>query len=166
MNVPGAKTWRLIAALALVGVAATAAPAGSDTPELALQARLFHSRSGSFSTDVLQPAGPPLVNIVAAADPSTASLVTVVLTLPARAVLRSDARVRLVAREQLANGSMRMLVDRTLGVGAVARGGVAHYGFWLQGTGCRPVQLKATLTTPGQAAAPFVTATLPFACGE
>ncbi len=162
----GALLGALLVASTLAGSAWAATPARPDTPQLTLQAKLFHSRSGNFSGDVLQAGGPPLVNIVAAADPSTASLVTVALTLPARAVLRSDARVRLLAREQLANGNVRTLADRTLSVGAVARGSVAHFGFWLQGTGCRPVQLKATLMLPGQTATPGTTATLPFACGE
>lgn len=173
-NTMHARLYRSVNAL-LGALLCAATPAGSawaatpdtpDPPQVTLQVRLFYSRSGNFSGDVLQAGGTPLINIVAAADPSTASLVTVVLTLPPQAVLRSDARVRLRAREQLANGSSRTLIDRTLSVGAVTKGSVAHFGFWLQGTGCRPVQLKAKLMLPGQATTPGATAMLPFACGE
>lgn len=133
--------------------------------QLQLQARLFHGASGTFSTDVLATGGPELVNVIASADPSTATLVLVVVQLAPNTVLPSDARVRLTAREKLGKGG-RLLQDSSLGVGPVARGGVQHVGFWLQGTGCRELQLQARLTVPGRARPMWASATLPFVCQE
>lgn len=159
-----------IAALQTGACALAAAPApGAPGPavQLQLQARLFHSGSGSFSADVLAPGGPELVNVVASQDPSTATLVVVAVKLAPDTVLRSETPLRLTVREQVPRGgAQRVMLDRSLGVGALARGGTAHLAFWLQGTGCRPLHLQARLADAGSGAAASATATVPFACGE
>lgn len=147
-------------------IGAASASAQESAARLALEARLFYSTTGKFSANVLAPGGPELVNVVAGKDASTASLVTVVVSLANDAVMPSDASLRLTARERPAAGGGRILTDRSVALGAVARGGVMHAGFWLQGTGCRPVQLLASLTVTGRAAPVTATATVPFACAE
>jgi len=162
----GGQGHHVLPAVALLLAVATAF-AAEPAVRLTLQARLFHSTSATFSNDVLAGDAPALFNIVARDDPSTASLVTVAVTLAPGVALRSDAMLRLTARSAVARGGgVRVLVDRTLPVGAVASGGVTHVGFWLQGTGCQPVQLEATLAIPGQATPLKAAATIPFACSE
>ncbi len=147
-------------------VPASYAAEGPVPAVVALQARLFYSSTGQLSADVLLPGGPELVNVVAAANASTASLVTVVVSLAKGTAIPSNSSVRLSARERSAGGAGRTLVDRSVAVGALAQGGVLHLGFWLQGTGCRPVQLQATLSIAGRAVPVAAAATLPFACNE
>jgi hypothetical protein len=137
-------------------------------PVLELQARLFFSGSGGFSQDLLAPDAPAPVNVVAEADPSTATLVTVLVRQPEGSLLPSDSRVRLVVREAAVGGKgERIVLDRTLSLGVMPEGGAVHLGFWVQGTGCRPLLLQARLT-PARALAPpaAAQARLPFACGE
>lgn len=154
-----------LSAATMVAIAAHAAD-GPAPAVVALQARLYYSATGQFSTDVLLPGGPDLVNVVAGANASTASLVTVVLTLAKGAAIPSQSRVRLSAREHAVGGTGRSLVDRSVAVGALAQGGTLHLGFWLQGTGCRPVKLQASLSIAGRAVPVAAAATLPFACNE
>lgn len=157
---------RVLSAITLFFIAGPTL-AAEPAVRLELQARLFHSTSATFSNDVLAGEAPALFNVVARDDPSTASLVTVAVRLGPGVALRSDAMLRLTARNVAAGGAAaRTLVDRALPVGAVASGGVTHVGFWLQGTGCRPVQLQATLAIPGQSPPLKAAATIPFACGE
>ena len=141
--------------------------APGDAVQLQLQARLFHSGTGSFSADVLVPGGPELVNVVASQDPSTATLVVVAVKLAPGTVLRSDTPLRLTVREQTPHGgAQRVTLDRSLSVGALPRGGTAHLAFWLQGTGCRPLHLQARLAMAGLAVPLSAAATVPFACSE
>ena len=152
---------------ALTCVATQALGTPGDAVQLQLQARLFRSATGSFSADVLAPGGPELVNVVASQDPSTATLVVVAVKLAAGTVLRSDTPLRLTVREQAPRtGAQRVMLDRSLSVGALPRGGTAHLAFWLQGTGCRPLHLQVRLAMAGSAAPLSAAATLPFACGE
>ena len=168
---PIVRHWLVASACLLAGVCAQAATAAPGAPgpavQLQLQARLFHSSSGSFSADVLAPGGPELVNVVASQDPSTATLVVVAVKLAPDTVLRSETPLRLTVREQAPRGGKpRLMLDRSLAVGALARGGTAHLAFWLQGTGCRPLQLQAKLAAAGAGPAASAAATVPFACGE
>ncbi|MBK9440981.1 MAG: hypothetical protein IPN53_06520 [Comamonadaceae bacterium] len=142
--------------------AALAAPA-----RLSLQAKLFFSKSASLSADVLAPGGPELLNVVALDDPSTATLVLVAVALPRGLSLPSDSRVRLVALESAkGRAPAKRLLDSTIPLGVVGTGGITHLGFWLPATGCRQVQLRATLTVARQAGAQSAQSLIPFACGE
>ena len=49
----------LLAASSLGGSAWAATPARPDIPQFTLQTKLFYSRSGNFSGDMLQAGGPP-----------------------------------------------------------------------------------------------------------
>jgi hypothetical protein len=150
-----------------VSAGATATGVSGNAVQLQLQARLFHSATGSFSADVLAPGGPELVNVVASQDPSTATLVVVAVTLAPGAVLSSDTLLRLTVREQAPHGGgSRVMLDRNQRVGALPRGGTAHLAFWLQGTGCRPLRLQVRMVPTVSAAPLSAAATVPFACGE
>ena len=171
---------RWAAGLVVIAVTGVGSPAAAQTstqtvppsrlkPALSLQAKLFFSKSASFSADVLAPNGPELVNVVARDDPSGATLVLVAVALPGGLSLPADSHVRLVA---LAAGKGRTpatrLLDSTVRLGVVGTGGTTHLGFWLPATGCRPVQLRATLTAARQSGAGSVSiqSLIPFACGE
>ena len=161
------------AALALSGIATPGwATEVSPSASVAIKARLFHSTSGELSVDVLGSGAPPLVNVVAGADPSKSSLVIVAVTLAPDQVIASDSHLRFVAQELApAAGAKttpraRILLDRTVSVGPISRGGTTHLAFWLAGTGCRPVNLQATLSPARQKGQVVAGATLPFACGE
>ena len=158
-------TRRDLLAAILVWVTFTASAVDADPIQLQLQARLFHGASGTFSKDALAIGGPELVNVIASADPSTATLVLVVVQLSPNTVVPSDSRVRLTAREKLGKGE-RLLQDRSLRVGPVARGGRQYVGFWLDGTGCRELRLEALLTVPGEVTPMRASAALPFKCQE
>ena len=149
-------------------LAPTAAADNSGSlPRLALEARLYYSGSGTLSADALKPGGPELVNVVAGQDPSNASLLTVVISLPDDSVLRSPTRLRVVARERPeAHQRARTLADSTVTVPPVAKAGVTHVGFWLEGTGCRAIEVKATLTEAGRRAPVTASTSIPFSCAE
>ena len=148
-------------------IATNAWSASVDTIRLALEARLFRAKTGSLSPDVLAPDGPPLVNVIASPDPPSATLIVVVVKLPPGESLSSDTLLRLTVREQLAHRSRaRVMFDRRVKVGAIESGGTTHLGFWLEGTGCKPLSLVAKLSVAGTAEPMSVSATLPFACGE
>ena len=88
------------AALALSGIATPGwATEVSPSASVAIKARLFHSTSGELSVDVLGSGAPPLVNVVAGADPSKSSLVIVAVTLAPDQVIASDSHLRFVAQE-------------------------------------------------------------------
>ncbi|MDE2159075.1 MAG: hypothetical protein KGJ30_09135 [Burkholderiales bacterium] len=153
--------------VALCSLPCAAAPAQDALAQLQLEARLFQSTSGTFSADVLAPGGPELWNVVTGPDSSTAMLVVVAVKLAPGAVLRAQTPVRLIAREQATRGGhRRILLDRSLPLGALARGGTTHLAFWLQGTGCRPLDLQVTMRAADAAAPLSAAATVPFACGE
>ncbi len=161
------SAWLLGWALASLLAGAARADAPGSAPRLALEARLYYSGSGTFSDDVLKPGGPDLVNVVAHPDPSSASLVTVVISLAKDALLRAPTRLRVVARERPEpHRGAHTLVNSTVTVAPVARGGSTHVGFWLEGTGCRPIEVKATLTEAGRSAPVTATTLIAFSCAE
>ena len=164
-----ARGPRLLSALtALVTWAvATVIIAASPDATLTVQAKLFQHDSGTFSKDVLLPGGPPLGNVVAGEGASTSTFVTVLVALAPSVVLPSDSRVRLLVRAGKYRGlAATVLLDRTEPLGAVDRGGRIHIGFWLPKTGCRPLQLNATLTVARQPITLSTKAEIPFTCGE
>ncbi len=152
---------------------AVAANAAEPIATVSLQAKLFNAKSGTFSTDILAAGAAELFNVVARDDPSSASFVIVSVALADSKLVPSDSRVRLVAREPVARSATsgksapaRTLLDQTAKLGAISKGGVTHLGFWLPDTGCRPVQLKATLTVARQPIIISADSVIPFVCGE
>ena len=158
----------LIALITLVAYALSATSYAA-TPEatLTLQAKLFQHKTGNFSNDVLVADGPPLGNVVTGDNASNATFVTVLVALAPGVVLPSDSRVRLQARAAKIRGAAAsVLLDRTEALGSVDRGGRTHIGFWLAKTGCRPIQLTATLSVARQPITITTRSDLAFSCGE
>lgn len=162
----GPRKLSTLTALVTWATASTVFAASPDAT-LTIQAKLFQHDSGTFSKDVLLPGGPPLGNVVAGEGASNSTFVTVLVALPQGVVLPSDSRVRLVVRAgKYRTLATTVLLDRTEPLGAVARGGRIHIGFWLPKTGCRPLQLNASLSVARQAITLSKTAEIPFTCGE
>jgi hypothetical protein len=131
----------------------------------AMRAMLFYSDSGTFSPDLLSYRG--LVNLwnVPAnqrldheiGGPSNATLVMIEVRGPIESY---DPGRRVDFR---AISGKKVLLHRASDIYLSARG-VGYVAFWLQGTGCEPIQLSARLI--GQAEASMHSATIPFRCGE
>lgn len=148
--------------------------AAQSRPEIVLerfQAFLFNARTGSLSADVLQEPRPDLGNVPIGSFASTSTLVVVKIKV-GRAPTPKTLRVRLVATEsgtakfapKGVAGRDRVILDQSSPLGQQNEEGMTHVGFWLSGTGCRSVQLKATLT--GGPTSPALTETIPFICYE
>lgn len=136
------------------------------------QAYLFNSRTGALSGDMLAKDAPELGNVPSGKFASVSTLVVVRIELGKDAPIPDKARIRLLATESgsmpfAANrgkASSRVMLDSTSGLGPVSAEGTTHVGFWLAGTGCRSISLKASLIGVKDAAA--LTEVLPFACYE
>lgn len=140
-------------------------------PALKIEARLFHSRTGFFSEDVLAPDAPGLGNVIIGENASSSAIVIVrINTTPA---LPTNTKLRLVAKETSTNKTtanarvkLRKLLDSTVTVPSTAADNTPVYiGFWLSDVGCMQVALKANLTTAGAVSA-TASATLDFLCYE
>lgn len=138
-----------------------------------LKAYLFNSRTGKLSEDVLAKDAPELGNVPAGKFGSVSTLVVVQVELGKDAALPGKTQVRLIAQETgstrfAAEGGgkarPRILLDKTVSAGPVSEDGATSVGFWLDGTGCRTISLKAYLVKP-RSTTP-ITAVLPFTCYE
>lgn len=152
-----------LAALSLAGpVHAGPAPQVSG-----FQAFLFNSKTGTLSPDVLA-ANTALGNVPAGDYASVSTLVVVRIDIGKDMPVPDAAQLRLVASEAGAatrgKAAARIVLDRTAKLGPVGPDGATHIGFWLTGTGCRTITLKATLLT-GKVSSASSTV-LPFACYE
>lgn len=150
-------------------LASAAAKAEEPAPVLSIEARLFVSRTGQFSDDVLGPNGRGLGNVVIGPEASTATFVVVRVAGPAP--LPAGSRVRLVATEEPSRlhgrrrGGPRVILDQSARLpSAAAADGSIFVGFWLADTGCTPIRLNATVTRSSRRAA--AEAWLGFLCYE
>ena len=125
-----------------------------------IEARLFFAHSGSFSEPLSE--NQPLWNVVigesGASEPSTATLVKVLVAGPPRAFDR-NARVVLQIDGPTPKAT-RSRQSKRLGV--FDESGRQYVAFWLADTGCEPLRLSASLSGSKEA----VVRTLQFACGE
>lgn len=157
----------LVLPLLLLTAAAGDASEPDTNAEIHLRAMLFYAGSGTLSADVLAPDGVELGNVVAGENPSTSTLVIAEISLASDQVLSSDSSVEIVAQDNTnADHNGRILLKRSVTLGAVNRGGKTHLGFWLQDTGCAPIQLRATLRSTEHVSITSTTATIPFVCNE
>lgn len=166
---PRRPTIAVLAALFALGPAA----AGAQTaPSLAIEARLFGSKTGKLSENIFGPNGPFLGNAIIGDDPSTSTFVTVRVA-PGRK-LGEDARIRLIATEierpaeGLRRGRYRprVLLDRSVRRPLIDEGQKdAYVGFLVEPTGCVPVDLTVELLDPPRPKA-SMSARLDFRCYE
>lgn len=168
----GASLGLIRSALCLAPLFAAWEASAQGAPSIAIEARLFGSKTGRLSDNVLAPGGPALGNVIIGDDPSTATFVTV--RVGSSAPLGEGARVRLVAREidrpqDGARGGRRrpsVVYDRSVARPLVKEGETGAYvGFLVEPTGCAPIDLTAELLDPPRPKA-SMTARLDFRCYE
>jgi len=132
----------------------------------AIHAHLFRNKSGTWSEDVLDPKYGGSWNTIAGPNSANATLVVVEVSGPPRGTYtgyfgpETKYMVRLVARE----GENRLLLDQTQVIPVLDDRGRVLLAFLLHQSGCRPVQLAASIV--GKRAAKPVIQSLNFACGE
>jgi len=166
---PRRPTIALLAGLFALGPCA----AGAQTaPSLAIEARLFGSKTGKLSENIFGPNGPFLGNAIIGDDPSNSTFVTVRVA-PGRK-LGENARIRLIAAEierpaeGLRRGRYRprVLLDRSVLRPLIDEGQTeAYVGFLVEPTGCVPLDLTAELLDPPRPKA-SMSARLDFRCYE
>lgn len=125
-----------------------------------IEARLYYNHSGTFSPliDERMPLRNVIIGESAATEPSNALRVDVVVK-GAAGVLASRRQVTL----EVAHGESGMLISRqSADVTTLNAAGEYHVAFMLQGTGCEPLKLSATVGNSTKAES----MSLPFQCGE
>ncbi len=167
MQLARVSAWIVAAALAFVThdawtKNAIVAPALGVS---AIEARLFHNKTGTFSDNILGPNAQGLQNVFAGEKSSVSTLVVVKVsfTEPKRVV--GDAKVRLVARKQrFRQSGSRLLLDQVAELGAPSKEGVSYVGFWLHGTDCGAVNIKVVVTAGKRSVNAIET--IAFQCNE
>lgn len=147
-------------------VAAAASVPKPGGPSLVIAAHLLGSPTGRLSADlVTQP------DALSGALEAAGALVVVRVAPAAGASLPGAARIRLVAIAELRNpfvggdrGVRHVVLDHAVRLGSPGPDGAVHAGFWLDGIGCQPIELQATLTGAGRAASAHTR--LSFECSE
>ena len=136
-----------------------------------VQAYLLNSLTGKLSANVLEGGRSTLTNAVIGEYRSSSTFLTVRIRVNHRAALR-NARVRMVAVEGpapfgvAAKAPARIVLDRTSALAAPGEDGLTYVGFWLPDTGCKPIDLRVTITGIGTPAAAALTDRIPFVCHE
>ncbi len=166
------RTSSLSAILAILFVASALNIKAQDVSIIeSVEARLFNSRTGEFSPDVLGENAPPLGNVIIGEFSSVSTFIKVKLRFPSGTSDR-DPTVKLTARE---NNSMpfsdavpkqgnKVILDSSARVGALNTDGSAYVGFWLENTGCKAIELTVSVSSSNKQNVKIVT--LPFACYE
>lgn len=125
-----------------------------------IDVRLFQHHSGTLSEPITKQ--DELWNTIlgegVANGPSTATVVDVVVS-GAPDTFDPDWQVEFIAREK---GSGEVVLTQSKSVGVLDPDGMYHVGFWLEGTGCTALEVRARIG----AAARWAQSEIPFACGE
>ncbi len=134
-----------------------------------IEARLFNSKTGNFSENILAAGSPELGNVPSGEFASVSTFIIVKVAFGPKAAKPANATVRLAASEGptqpfASKQARKPLLNAVSKLGPVDADGNTYVGFWLNSTGCRSVQLKVTLTAFGKTAT--AAETLPFACYE
>ena len=134
-----------------------------------IQARLFNSRTGDFSGDVLAKEAPELGNVPSGDLASVSTFILVKISFGAKGSIPANARVHLTAAESAtqpfgAKSGKRILLNEASKLGPADADGNTFVGFWLNRTGCKSITLTASLTGAGKASS--AKKILPFACYE
>lgn len=125
----------------------------------AIQARLFHENTGTFSENVLTEKGFDLWNTPF--DWTYSNFVGVEIDgVPE--YLDTPRRIELTARYVPLGGRRSLLVRQIERARNGSESGKAYAGFWIRNTGCEPVHLTARLAGRQQR----LKATINFGCGE
>lgn len=147
--------------------APTAAQDRAATAEI--QARLFNSKTGAFSENVLAKGAPELGNVPSGDLASVSTFILVKISFDPKGSIPVNAEVQLTATESAtqpfgAKSSKQILLNAASKLGPADADGNTFVGFWLNRTGCKSITLKASLTGAGKTSS--VTEVIPFACYE
>lgn len=156
-------TLALVFFIGLGGSSVGQQPQDAEPAVSAIQARLFHDKTGQLSDDMLGPQYRGGWNTIAGPNSANATVVIVEVSGVRPDAARSKYAVKLVARET--GRTVKLLLTRTVPVPRSNDQGKAYVPFLIYQSGCSAVQLTATLTT-GQKSGKRFERTLPFACGE
>jgi hypothetical protein len=150
---------RIFSTLLMLLVAGTCWATGTLSIER-VQARLFYAHTGTLSQPIDSKFA--LWNTIIgegdAQEPSDQTLIEVIIQgTPGSYVPK--ARVDLTVTN---SDTGKLIVRKSSEVGVLSKLGKFHVAFWLAGTGCQPLAIKATLhgTTTSSLTK------IPFACGD
>ncbi len=134
-----------------------------------IQARLFNSKTGDFSDNVLAKEAPELGNVPSGELASVSTFIVVKISFGAKGSIPANAQVRLTAAESAvqpfgAKSGKKILLNEASKLGPADADGNTFVGFWLNRTGCQSITLTASLIGAGKAVA--AEKILPFACYE
>ena len=165
-----ARRWCLTSVAifsALMPLGSAAGAAGRPAPALAgFQAFLFNSVTGSLSKNVIGSES-ELGNVPASGFASVSTLIVVRIAFGRDASVPAHTTVRLIATEGGTPGrkaAAKVVLDRTARLGPVGPDGTTNVGFWLDDTGCKPISLRALLSS-GRVVS-TKESVLPFSCYE
>lgn len=153
--------------LGLTGALLGAAPVPPQNgASVSIAAHLLASDTGRLSGDlVTRP------DALRGASAAAGALVVVRVAPAAGTSLPGVARVQLVAVADRRSsflggdrGARHVVLQRLVRLGSPGADGAVHAGFWLDGIGCQPIELKATLTGAGRPAS--ARTRLDFECAE
>lgn len=134
-----------------------------------IQARLFNSRTGDFSGNILAKGAPELGNVSSGDLASVSTFIIVKISFGSKRSIPPNTRVQLIATESAnqpfgAKSRKQLLLNMTNRLGPADNDGNTFVGFWLTPTGCRSITLTASLIGAGKASS--AKTILPFACYE
>lgn len=134
-----------------------------------IQARLFNSKTGEFSGNILAKAAPELGNVPSGDLASVSTFIVVKVGFGIKGSIPPNAQVRLIATETAdqpfgAKSRKQTLFNAASKLGPADTDGNTFVGFWLDQTGCQSISLTASLIGAGKASS--AKAILPFACYE
>ena len=134
-----------------------------------IQARLFNSKTGDFSGNVLAKGAPELGNVPSGDMASVSTFILVKISFGAKGSIPANAQVQMTATESAnqpfgAKSRKKILLNEASKLGPADSDGNTFVGFWLNRTGCKSITLIASLTGAGKASS--AKTILPFACYE
>jgi len=147
----------------------TPALAQEQSAVMEIQARLFNSKTGDFSGNILAKGTPELGNVPGSDLASISTFIIVKISFGLKGSIPPNSQVRLTATESSnqpfgAKSRKQTLLNAISQLGPADTDGNTFVGFWLNRTGCQSISLTASLTGAGKASS--AKTTLPFACYE
>lgn len=134
-----------------------------------IQARLFNSKTGTLSGNVLAKGASELGNVPSGDLASVSTFILVKISFGPKGSIPANAQVRLIAAESAvqpfgSKSGNQLLLNGTSKLGPADTDGNTFVGFWLNRTGCKSITLTASLTGAGKVSS--AKEILPFACYE
>ncbi len=134
-----------------------------------IQARLFNSKTGTFSGNVLAKGALELGNVPSGDLASVSTFILIKVSFGPKGSIPRNAQVKLTATESAvqpfgSKSGKQILLNGASKLGPADADGNTFVGFWLNRTGCKSITLTALLTGAGKVSS--TKEILPFACYE